>query len=78
MPLISFSKIQALHLFEDNMALKNVITQSLRKDVRSASQGSSTASATSGGVMTRSMTKDAIVVTGEQSIVPVLLQSHKI
>ena len=56
------------------MAPKNAITQSSRKAVRSASQVSTTASAASGGVMTRSMTKAA----GEQSIVAVPSQSHKI
>jgi len=46
------------------MASKNAITQSLRKDVRSASQGSTTAIAAFGGVMTRSMTKAANTITG--------------
>ena len=56
------------------MAPKNTITRSSRKAVRSASQGSTTASAASGGVMTRSMTK----VAGEHSIVAAPSQSHKI
>ena len=56
------------------MAPKNATTKSSRKAVRSASQVSTTASAASGGVMTRSMTKAA----GEQLIVAAPSQSHKI
>ena len=60
------------------MAPKNAINQSSRKAIRSASQGSTTASAASGGVMTRSMTKAATTIIGEQSIVAAPSQSHKI
>jgi len=65
LPLISFSKIQTLRSLEGNIAPKSAIIQSSRKAVRSASQGSTIASAASGGVMIRSMTK----ATGEESIV---------
>ena len=60
------------------MAPKNDITRSSRKVVRFASQESTTTSATSGGVMTRSMTKAATAITREQSIVAAPSQSHKI
>jgi len=54
--------------FEDGMAPKNAIPQSSRKIVQSASQGLTTASVASGGVMTRSITKAITAITGEQSI----------
>jgi len=60
------------------MAPKNAVIQSSRKAVRSASQVSITASAASGGVMTRSMTKAATTITREQIIVAAPSQSLKI
>ena len=60
------------------MAPKNAIGQSSRKAVWFASRGSATARAVAGGVMTRSMTKAATAITGEQSIVAAPSRSHKI
>jgi len=77
-PFISFSKIQTLHSLEDNIAPSKAITQFSRKAVRSASQGSTIASIASSYVMTRSMTKAATVITGQQSIMATPSQSHKI
>ena len=78
LPLISFSKPRTLHSFEDDMAPKNAIPQPSRKAVRSTSQGSTTASVTSGGVMTRSMAKAAAVIAIKQSVGIVPSQSRGI
>jgi len=60
------------------MAPKNAIPQLLRRAVRSASQGSTTASITSSGVMTRSMAKVAAVIAMKQSVGTVPSQSRRI
>ena len=59
------------------MALKNVVPQSSRKATRSTSQGSTAASAASGGVITRSMAKAAAITSIEQLVVTVPSQSQK-
>ena len=78
LPLISFSKPQALHFPEDDMAPKNANPQLSRKVVRSTSQGSTTSSIISSGVMTRSIAKAAAVIAMKQSIGAVPSQSRKI
>jgi len=79
LPLISFSKVQTLHSFKDNIVPKNTIIQSLSKAVWSASQRSTTASAASDSVMTRNMTKAvATAITEDQLIMAAPSQSHKI
>jgi len=60
------------------MAPKNAVLQSSRKATQSTSQGSTIASATSGDVVTRSITTVAAITTLEQSVVTVRSQSHKI
>ena len=72
LPLISLSKVQNLHSLEDNMAPKNIISQSSKKTIQSTSQGSTTASTASGGVMTRSMIKITAATAIEQSIVTMI------
>ena len=78
LPLISFFKSQTLHFPEDDMAPKNAIPQLSRRAVRSTSQGSTTASITSSGVMTRSMAKATAVIAMKQSVRTVPSQSRKI
>ena len=60
------------------MAPKTAISQPSRKAVRSTSQGSTTASVTSSGVMTRSMAKAATVIAIKQSVGTVRSHSRKI
>jgi len=78
LPLISFSKPRILHSLDDGMVPKTVIPQPSRKAIWSTSQGLMTASATSSGVMTRSMAKAVTVIAIKQSVEVVPLQSRKI
>jgi len=79
LPLISFSKIQNLHSFEDNVAPKNALK---KKTIESTSEGSAKASIPSNNrstrAMTRSMTKAADSITLKQQAVAPTLQSRKI
>jgi len=59
------------------MAPKNAIPPPLRKAIRSTSQGSTTASVTSSGVMIRSMPKAIAVIVIKQSVGNVPPQARK-
>jgi len=59
------------------MAPKNAVAQSSRKATRSTSQGSTTVSAASNGVKTKSMAKVAASSAREQAVVIAVSQSRK-
>ena len=78
LPLISFPKPQTLHSLKDDMTPKAPIPQPSRKVIWSVSQGSTTASITSSGVITRSMVKATAMIAIKQLVGTVPSESCKI
>ena len=73
---------QVLNSFKEEMALKNVILQSSkRENIGSTSEGTANASIAytnrSTKVMTKSMTKAAAFITSKEQVVAPTLQSRK-